>query len=377
MKKLLHTADWQIGKTFGQFAPEDAAILTEARFQAVETLATLAVNEQVDAILVAGDVFDMQSVSDKTLHRLFHAMSAYKGLWLMLPGNHDAALAESVWSRIQRLEAAPPNVCLCLESTPVLLDELQLAVLPAPLTQRITYDDLTQWFDHAPSPQGYLRIGLAHGSIQGLLADNIDSSNPIAPDRSRTARLDYLALGDWHGTRQIDERTWYSGTPETDRFRANDSGNALLIELAPGLPPKVSIERVSRHQWLSIKESLYGETDIDQLLAGLRDAGTGHVVQLRLDGQVSLMQYQRLQRALQQLQGRIRAMDLDIDALSIEPSEADLQQLHAEGYLADVLDELKQLQQGEQAALARDALLIFGGLLSDAQPTVSAQEAGA
>ncbi len=377
MRKLLHTADWQIGKTFGQFSPEDAAILTESRFQAVEALAALAAGRQVDAILVAGDVFDMQSVSDRTLHRLFHAMSGYGGPWLLLPGNHDAALAESVWTRIRHLGAAPDNVRLCLDNTPVLLESSKIAVLPAPLTQRITYDDLTQWFDRASSPEGYLRIGLAHGSIQGLLADNIDSSNPIAPDRAATARLDYLALGDWHGARRIDERTWYSGTPETDRFRANDSGNALLVELAPGQAPSVSTHRVSRHQWLSIRSSLYGATDTDQLLARLQDAGTDHVLQLRLEGQLSLTEYQRLQRALQQLQGKVRAMELDCESLRVEPSDDDLRQLHAEGYLAQTLEELRQLQQGEQSALARDALLILGGLLAETRPAAPTEDAGA
>lgn len=376
MRKFLHTADWQIGKTFGQFSTEDAAILTESRFQTVETLATLANKQQVDAILVAGDVFDMQSVTDKTLHRLFHAMSGYQGPWLLLPGNHDAALAESVWTRIQRLAIAPENIRLCLNNTPILLEDARTAIFPAPLTQRITYDDLTHWFDHASSPEGYLRIGLAHGSVQGLLADSIDSSNPIASDRSLTARLDYLALGDWHGTRQINESTWYSGTPETDRFRANDSGNTLLIELATGAKPLVSIERTSRHQWHTIKDSLYGETDIDQLSAKLQNVGTNHVIQLALEGQLSLVQYQRLQRTLEQLQGKVRGLDLDMDALSIEPSDDDLQQLHAEGYLAHVLDELKQQQQSEQASVAREALLILGGLLADMRPAPATQEAG-
>ena len=51
-------------------------------------------------------------------------------------------------------------------------------------------------------------------------------------DRAATARLDYLALGDWHGTRRIDARTWYSGTPEPDRFKANEPGNVLQVDIA-------------------------------------------------------------------------------------------------------------------------------------------------
>src|SRR5699024_4863525 len=198
MPRFLHTADWQIGRQYSRFAEDDAAILADARFTAVERLAQLASDEQVDAVLVAGDVFDAQTVSDRSLRRTFRAMQGFAGPWLMLPGNHDAALAESVWTRARRLDAVPDNVHLLTTSEIVVFEQAGFAVLPAPLTQRQTFDDLTAWFDSADTPADLLRIGLAHGSVAGQLADDIDASNPIAADRATSARLDYLALGDWH-----------------------------------------------------------------------------------------------------------------------------------------------------------------------------------
>ena len=117
MPRLLHTADWQIGRhssaalgsrsRSGRFSEDDAALLAEARFTAIERIAALATAEQVDAVLVAGDVFDAQTVSDRTIHRTFQLMKGYSGPWILIPGNHDAALAESVWTRAQRLNAIP------------------------------------------------------------------------------------------------------------------------------------------------------------------------------------------------------------------------------------------------------------------------------
>ncbi|HPV62089.1 MAG TPA: DNA repair exonuclease, partial [Thauera aminoaromatica] len=214
MPRFLHTADWQIGRQYARFAPEDALALAEARFSAVERLAGIARQEAVDAVLVAGDVFDAQTVSDRTIRRLFNAMGAYAGPWVLIPGNHDAALAESVWSRARRLGAVAPNVHLALGAQVMAFPERGFVVLPAPLTQRQTPADETAWFDHAETAPGLVRVGLAHGSVQGVLAEDIDSPNPIAADRATRAALDYLALGDWHGTRRIDARTWYSGTPE-------------------------------------------------------------------------------------------------------------------------------------------------------------------
>ena len=117
MIKLLHTADWQMGKQYGQFETDDAAVLADARFAVIERLAGIATEEGVDAVLVAGDVFDAQGVADKTIHRLFNCLAAFKGPWVLIPGNHDAGLAESVWTRAVQLDAVPPNahVCFCAQ----------------------------------------------------------------------------------------------------------------------------------------------------------------------------------------------------------------------------------------------------------------------
>lgn len=90
--------------------------------------------------------------------------------------------------------------------------------------------------DLAPTPPGAVRIGLAHGLIEGLQAQVEEATNPIAADRVQRAQLDYLALGDRHGFLKVDARTWYSGTPEPDHYRYRDAGFVLLVELdGPGL----------------------------------------------------------------------------------------------------------------------------------------------
>ncbi len=196
MPRFLHTADWQVGRQYASFAPDDAVAMAEARISVIERIANLAAEEAVDAVLVAGDVFEAQMVSDRTIRRLFNAMAAYTGPWVLISGNHDAALAESVWTRAQRLEAVPANAHLALTAEVLEFADAGFAILPAPLTQRHTHSDLTGWFNQAETAAGLVRIGLAHGSVQGVLAEDADSNNPIAPDRAETARLDYLALGD-------------------------------------------------------------------------------------------------------------------------------------------------------------------------------------
>jgi len=363
MISLLHTADWQIGRVFSQFEPDDAAALFEARFKAVELLAGIAAERQVDAVLVAGDVFDLQTVSDKTIRLMFNAMQGFAGPWLLIPGNHDSALSESVWSRAQRLGAIAPNVVCCLEPKPRTVAG-KFTLLPAPLTQRHTYGDLTDWFATAQGEEGLPRIGLAHGCVQGILSEDIDSANPIAAGRAAQARLDYLALGDWHGTRQIDERTWYAGTPETDRFRANDSGQALLVTIAEaGAVPAVEPIRTGQFAWQQLEPRLAVPSDIDELVEKLERVGSGDVLQLRAQGACDLGGHNRLGAALDAARARARALVWDGEALRLEPTEEDIQALHADGFVGEALQELRAQQGDADAELARDALLTLARIL--------------
>jgi DNA repair exonuclease SbcCD nuclease subunit len=360
---LLHTADWQIGRQYGQFDADDGALLAQARLDVVEAIARLAHERGVDAVLVAGDVFDTQGVSDRTIRRLFAALAAFGGPWIMIGGNHDAALADSVWSRAQLLGAIPHNVHVPLATAVLSLPEAGtgMAVLAAPLTQRHTYDDVTASFDNLDSPAGLARIGLAHGSITGRLPDTIDAANPIAADRAARARLDYLALGDWHGCLQIDPRTWYAGTPEQDRFRGNEPGYVLDVRIeAPGAVPVVERVPIGRYTWLSWAESIVVLSDIDALAARLAGLDASHVLQLELDGTLDVRAWDGLQDAVARAGARVRALRCDMSRLTLEPGDDDLAALGASGYVGAVAMQLRAMRDDTaQAAVARNAIRLL------------------
>ena len=367
MSKILHTADWQIGRLYSSFEAEDAAALAEARFAAVERLAALATEHAVDAVVVAGDVFDAQTVSARCIRRLFNALQGYAGPWVMMPGNHDAALAESVWTHAARLGAVPPQVRLALAPQVIELPESRIALLCAPLTQRHTHGDLSDWFDSAATPAGWLRIGVAHGAVQGLLAEGIDSANPIAADRVTRARLDYLALGDWHGCKRINAHCWYSGTPEPDRFKANDAGMALLVSFEqPGEAPQVTPLHTAQYHWQQWTHALAVASDLDALIKRLAEAEASDVLDLSLSGQLDLADHGRLQQALGAAQARARCLRSDLAELRLAPTAQDIAALQADGYLGELIVDLRErsLMPGDEARRAQDALAILTGLLA-------------
>ncbi|MFL5331657.1 MAG: exonuclease SbcCD subunit D, partial [Geminicoccaceae bacterium] len=166
-----------------------------------------------------------------------------------------------------------------------------------------------------------------HGCVAGRLPETADSTNPIDGERAARARLDYLALGDWHGTLEIAPRTWYAGTPEPDRFRTNDAGNVLLVDLdLPGVPPSVKPLATARHRWRQLRLDLSGAADpkaaMDRLFA---DAGPLEraIVQVTLAGAVDLETRAALEAALARWSGEFCHLEIR-DELVAEPSERDL-----------------------------------------------------
>jgi DNA repair exonuclease SbcCD nuclease subunit len=374
---FLHTADWQIGRQYSQFSPEDSSSISDARIEAVASIAKLAAENAVDAVLVAGDVFDTQTVAERTIRKLFNAMQGFSGPWVMIPGNHDAALTESVWTHAQRLGALPPNLHLALTGQIFEFPELGFAALCAPLTQRHTYNDLTEAFDDWETSPGLLRIGIAHGSVQGILAEEIDSSNPIAPGRARVARLDYLALGDWHGCKQIDTHTWYSGTPEQDRFKGNEPGFALLVKIeAPGAIPVVTRLQTGKFVWQEWSHELTIASDADQLATKLGSLESKDILKLILTGHTDLAGLQKIQAAISQAHARARSLECDLSALRLMPTDDDIAALKADGYLGEVIADLRDLQvesvDSERRDVATHALGLLTSLLAERQKTGAA-----
>jgi 3',5'-cyclic AMP phosphodiesterase CpdA len=346
MPRLLHTADWQIGRQYGRFESEDAALLSNERLEVIRRIAQLATDRNVDAVLVAGDLFDLQTVSDKLLRRTFSALDAFSGPWIAIPGNHDAALAASVWTHADQLGVIPANFHLLDQPIVAAFKDLNFAVLPAPLTQRQVAQDLTDWFDTEETVPGLVRIGLAHGSVSGRLGDIAAQHNPIAHDRTETARLDYLALGDWHGFLKVSERCAYSGTPEPDGFRSVDPGFVLEVDIAAaGAPPQLTPHRVGRFDWHRTVPNVELLPDLDALIDQLAALGENDVLRCRPTGALSIANRQRLEQCAAQALAASAASEIDLSQLVVAPSESDLAHLQADGYVGQVLNDLRaQLQ---------------------------------
>ena len=361
--RFIHTADWQIGKVF-RFV-DDAAMgaLQLARLEAITRIGELALEYHVRDVLVAGDVYDHAIPSAHTRNQAIERMRAHAPVrWHLLPGNHDSHQPNGLWDQLRR-RGLPDNVYAHTEPAVVIMEEGVAALLTAPLQHRRTLIDPTAWMDNQLSEAGLIRIGLAHGAVRGFASDEKQRANPIDPARPQLARLDYLALGDWHGELQVNEHCWYSGTPETDSFQTRGTGTALLVEIdGPNELPHVTQLSTGQFRWVSLDERVRSLEDITLLDSQLRNLGgdlNRTLVELRISGALSLAEMQYFDEQI--VEGAAAALyhlRINREQLYPEPTDDDLDNIDPGGIVRAAADQLRRVAEagGSDAELSREAL---------------------
>ena len=362
--RFIHTADWQIGKVFRFVDDAKIGALQLERLEAISRIGEIAEDQQVRHVLVAGDVWDHAAPAVLSRNQVIERMRAHGSVqWHLLPGNHDPHQPNGLWDQI-RHRGLPENVHAHTESTISIIEPDLAALLPAPLQHRRALADPTAWMDGAATDNGLLRIGLAHGSVHGFDTNEEQRANPIDPRRPERARLDYLALGDWHGALRVNERCWYSGTPETDSFQTRGEGTALLVEIdGPHQAPQVTTLSTGRFRWVSLNEE-YVENgdDIDQLEGKLRHLGgdlNRTLVDLGVKGTLSLANMQYFEeRIVEGAAAALYHVRVDREQLYPEPTDEDLDQIDPGGIVRAAADKLRRRagDGGNEAELAREAL---------------------
>ena len=367
--KLIHTSDWQIGKVFRFVDDGVVGLLQEARLAAITRLGESAVERGAGHVLVAGDVYDMEALSPRSLNQPMERIRKFeKVTWHLMPGNHDPHRPHGLWDQLMR-RGVPDNVIVHVDSEPRIFKNDGLAVLPAPLHYRRTLQDPTAYMDDAETPSGLIRIGLAHGTVTGFGSDDRDIPNYISPDRPNAAKLEYLALGDWHGQKKINDKVWYSGTHETDAFDVEGGGQALLVEIEnANAVPVVRPLETGHYRWMTFREQINSREEIDSLATALRGSGDDLnriLVRLLVDGAVSLQDRQYFEeQVVEQVSAAFCYLRVDDTRLFPSPSEEDLDQIDRGGFVRTAADVLKQKAEDmtdpehEIAALALQRLYV-------------------
>lgn len=362
--RFIHSSDLHLGRRFLSLPePPDGNLrgrLMEARFDKIRRLAAVAREHGAAHVLLAGDTFDSATPSAQVLRQTLAAMRDEASVtWWLLPGNHDNLRnAEPVWETIRT--EAPENVRALVDSSPVELAP-GVILLPCPAPVKSAGRDLTEGLPGIETSEGVLRIGLAHGGV----VDFSENGQQIPPDRDRTAGLDYLALGDWHGRVKVSARTHYSGSPEQDQFKHGIRGRCLAVNIqGRRAEPDVNEVETGSFLWQDLALTLHDGEDaagaLDAVLPSSDRRNT--LLRIKADGWASLSEHAALRGAGERHAPEFAYLELQTDALGTLHSIADLDEIDHAGAMRLAAEQL--MAAAEDTALAEEDRTIAAAALN-------------
>jgi len=265
--RLLHTSDWHLGRQF------HGASLLQEQAAALDRIVELAAEAEVDAVLIAGDIYDRAIppaeavlLFNDTLARLSRSGAAV----VAIAGNHDSHVRVSIYDPLLSAFGVTIRGDVRRAHEPVLVTPKRggapVAIYPLPYLEpavdgpslvalaeaveagsspgstRVSHQEVTRLAldgirrDLFSRPQ-HRSVLVAHTFVMGgepseserqLSIGNVDR---VSVDSF--AGFDYVALGHLHGSQQLDgPRVAYSGTPLPYSFsEQHHTKSVRIVEL--------------------------------------------------------------------------------------------------------------------------------------------------
>ncbi|MCW5803851.1 MAG: DNA repair exonuclease [Deltaproteobacteria bacterium] len=371
--KLLHTADWHLGRRFDSFDDADAMTLSRARMEVLRNILLVAEQHDVDAILCAGDLFDQASPEKQWWERLadeFQAMKRPRPV-ILLPGNHDPVRPGSVYDSTHPFRSRLPPWVHVVDRDDFTMPLKDVAVVYArPCRSAAGQDDPAMALPARESGDDKIRIGLVHGST--FDAVDCQTNFPIAKEAAALRGLDYLAIGDTHGFRVVPPGAVppvvYPGAPEPTNFGEVGAGSVVVVFVSRSRRVRYQPQRVAAWTW---------EERTVRSLAELRalDAETklrSWVLRLNVDMRLAASDLVEAERLISKLKGddstpgRVGILQLvrrrlELDTRDIESALSELPDV-----LRATVASLKAQESGAEAEVARAALYHLYRLVREA-----------
>ncbi|HWO14890.1 MAG TPA: metallophosphoesterase [Polyangiaceae bacterium] len=378
--KLVHTADWHLGMTFPAFDADARLRLSRARLDVVDRILGLAERHMAHAVLCAGDLFDDPDPARQWWEGLASKLAARR--WserplFLLPGNHDPITQNGVYSPGHPFRAALPPWVQVVDRDDFSFELPGGAMLyAAPCRSRSESRDLALSLPSRAPGDERIRIGLVHGQTFDL--PGCQTNFPIAEHAAEARGLDYLAIGDTHGFRDVTPDrhapTVYPGAPEPTHFGEKKPGHAVVVYFPKDRRRRALVheEPVAHYSWEVITVTRLEQ--LEQLRT--RDLSQ-HVLRLVLEMRARVDELDAVERILVELEGteallgRVGVLQLDRSGLVLETSGLEDALDGAPEVLRSVATRLRAIEgehgaDSAQGELARRALYQLYRLLREA-----------
>jgi DNA repair exonuclease SbcCD nuclease subunit len=183
---------------------------------------------QADAVVLVGDTFDCHRLPDALLDRTAEVIAAAGLPVVVLPGNHDPAVADAVFHYGPLAGVENLHVLGVRHAQAVVFSDLDLEIWGRP---HLDYGDMIPFETARPrSTRWQVALGHGHYVPEPDRSTHLRPSWLIGDGELAATGADYVALGHWNRPMKVGNggvAAYYSGSPEY-------SGTVNMVRLTPG-----------------------------------------------------------------------------------------------------------------------------------------------
>jgi exonuclease SbcD len=311
-RKFLHASDIHLGFPLGALA-DSAQLNADARTELIalmqksfENLISLAVEEQVLFVVLAGDIYDnldRQEALQGLFRRGLEVLNEADIPVFMVHGNHDPLTKNLKWRR-----PLPPNVHTFQpdephEYTVVSGPDGEIRVAGVSFGASAVPENLANRFSSLPAEHKRWRVGVLHTSLGGNSAH--ETYAPCSVDDLRDAPVGYWALGHIHlrsDNNPLGPGRWwaYPGNLQGRSFKPSECHpkGALLVEVMRDGFGQPEFRELDTVRFLNLSVPVDEANSVDECISLVADSiarakdanpDVRLVVRIELTGRTSLV----------------------------------------------------------------------------------------
>ena len=275
MFKFIHAADIHLDSPLLNLDQYDGAPVDAMRVatrEAFDQLIQLAIDEQVDFLLIAGDLYDKDSPDFHTPVHVRRKMRELQGHGIrvyIIQGNHDATtVAKKAFDTL----TLPDNVHVFSTKKPETqyIDELQVAIHGQGFATKSVEKDLSAKYPNAEA--GRFNIGLLHTNLGGKEAH--DNYAPSTTEGLMAKGYQYWALGHIHkrdkGIGGQQQMIHYSGNTQGRHIRESGPKGCTLVTVDDKLNISMKFRATDVWRWYECQLNAASCEHPDDVIAVVR-----------------------------------------------------------------------------------------------------------
>lgn len=318
--KFVHAADIHLDSPLLGLEAYESAPVDEIRVatrRAFEAMIGLCLDEEVDFLVIAGDLYDGEWRDFNTGLYFVKQMSRLREADIrafILRGNHDAKsrnrLQVPLPENVQEFEAKKPET--------IRIDDLQVALHGQSFAEAAVTENLAVSY---PAPvRGWFNIGVLHTCLTGGHEGHEDYA-PCTIDQLVSKGYDYWALGHVHGRNEVhrDPLIVFPGNLQGRNIREKGEKGCTLVEVEDGNVVSIKHCAVDVVRWTEICIDATGAATPDVLLGRTRseleselDRADGRLLAVRVTVEGCCPAHEALYKQPETWTAGIRAIATDL-----------------------------------------------------------------